>query len=110
VAAGVGHDGEVWLDSDQHPFKKRIKAIPAILSRVVDGKEFTPNLGSDWGRKVLEGYVLRNRVVHSSPGEVMPSVSKTELTTAVAAVRSYFVELANGAPKAFEHLRILLRD
>jgi len=110
VAAGVGHDGEVWLDSDQHPFKKRIKAVPAILSRVVDGKEFTPDLGSDWGRKILEGYALRNRVVHSSPGETMPSVSKAELTAAVNAVRSYFVELANGAPKAFEHVKILLND
>lgn len=109
VAAGVGHDGEVWLDSDQYPFKKRIKAIPAMLSRVVDGREFTPDFSTDWGRRLLEGYALRNRVVHSSPGETMPSVSKAELTSAVAAVRNYFAELARGAPKAFEHITILVK-
>jgi hypothetical protein len=110
VAAGVGHDGEVWLDNDQHPFKKRIKAIPAMLSRIVDGKEFSPDFSSDWGHRLLAGYALRNRVVHSSPGETMPVVSKAELSAAVEAVRCYFVELATGAPKAFEHLKILLKD
>jgi hypothetical protein len=110
VAAGVGHDGEIWVDSDQHPFKKRARAIPAILSRVVDGKELTIDLGSNWGRKLLDGYALRNNVVHSSPGATMPRVSKAELTAAVDAVRSYFGELAAGAPKAFGHMSILLKD
>lgn len=109
IAAGVGHEGEVWLDNDQHPFRKRIKAIPAMLSRIVDGKEFIPNLGTQWGNKLQEGYALRNRVVHSSPGETMPTVSKAELSAAVEASRSYFTELATGAPKAFEHLPILLK-
>jgi hypothetical protein len=36
AAVGVGHDGAVWLDSEQHPFKKRVKAIPAVLARCVD--------------------------------------------------------------------------
>lgn len=110
AAAGVGHDGEIWVDSDQHPFKKRVRAIPAILSRVVDGKELTVNLGSNWGQKLLDGYGLRNNVVHSSPGATMPRVSKAELTAAVDAVRSYFSELATGAPKAFGHMSILLKE
>jgi hypothetical protein len=41
VAVGVGHDGEVWVDSEQHPFKKRIKAIPAVLARCVAQKEYS---------------------------------------------------------------------
>src|SRR5206468_589212 len=36
-ALGVGHDSEVWVGEDHQSFKKRIKAVPAILSRHVDG-------------------------------------------------------------------------
>jgi hypothetical protein len=36
IAVGIGHDGEVWVDHDEHSFKARIKAIPAILSRRID--------------------------------------------------------------------------
>ena len=108
VAMGVGHDGEIWVDGDQHPFKKRVKAIPAVLARCIDGKDFVVDLGKGWGQDLLRGYVLRNGVVHSSPGEQMPRVSKDELRSAVTAVRAYFAELSSGVAGAFQHMEALL--
>jgi len=108
VAVGIGHDGEIWIDSDQHPFKKRVKAIPAVLARCVDRQEFIIDLGKGWGQDLLRGYALRNGVVHSSPGEQIPRVSMAELRSAVAAVRAYFTELACSVRGAFGHMDVLL--
>ena len=105
---GIGHDGEIWVDSDQHPFKKRIKAIPAVLARCIDGKDFIVDLGKGWGQDLLRGYALRNGVVHSSPGGQMPRVSKDELRSAVTAVRAYFAELSSGVRGAFQHMEAKL--
>lgn len=108
AAVGIGHDGEIFIDSDQQSFKKRVKAIPAVLARCVDRKEFIIDLGKSWGQDLLRGYVLRNGVVHSSPGEQIPRVSKAELRSALAAVRAYFTELARNARGSFGHMNVLL--
>jgi hypothetical protein len=110
VAVGIGHDGEVWLDSEQHPFKKRIKAIPSVLARCIDGVDFVIDLGGAQGQALLQGHGLRNQVMHSSPGIALPRVSKEELVKYSEAVRAYFSELATHAPKAFGHMRIFLND
>jgi hypothetical protein len=108
AAVGIGHDGEIFVDSDQQSFKKRVKAIPAVLARCVDRKEFIIDLGQGWGQDFLRGYALRNGVVHSSPGEHIPRVSKEELRSAVAAVRAYFTDLARNARGSFGHMDVLL--
>ena len=108
-AVGVGHDGEVWVGDDQHTFKTRIKAIPAILARRVDGKEANVDLGKQWGEHLLQGYRLRNKVMHSALGESLPRVTKRELATASKAVLAYFEEVASKAPSCFEYVRTLLR-
>ena len=110
VAVGVGHDGEVWMDTDQHSFKKRTKAIPAVLARCVDRKEFTVDLGASWAQDLLKGHALRNKVMHSPAGESIPRVSKEELKLSINAVHTYFEELANGIPGAFGHMLVLLKD
>jgi hypothetical protein len=110
AAVGIGHDGEVWVDSNQHPFKKRVKAIPAVLARCVDGKTLVVDLSKSWGQDLLKGHFLRSKVMHSSAGEVFPRVSKTELRASAKAVESYFEELADKIPVAFGHMHILLSD
>lgn len=111
AAVGVNHHGEVWVDTTQHPFKKRIKAIPAVLARCVDRIDFLPDLGGSRGNALLTGYDLRNRVMHStSPSAPLPRVSKQELRAASGAVRAYFEDLANRVPKAFGHMDVFLRD
>jgi hypothetical protein len=110
VAVGVGHDGEVWVDHDEHSFKARIKAIPAILSRRIDGKEYILNLGTDWGERLLYGNKLRNAVMHSSIDEPMQRVSKEELKNATDSVIRYFDELAGNAPATFGYLSTLLAN
>jgi hypothetical protein len=110
AAIGVGHDGEVWVDSDQHPFKKRIKAIPAVLARCCEGKEFAITLSNKWGADLLLGYTLRSSVMHSIPGQKMPIISKDELRRSALAVRSYFASLADNLPKTFGFMHTLLGD
>jgi hypothetical protein len=110
AAIGVGHDGEVWVDSDQHPFKKRIKAIPAVLARCCEGKEFAITLSGKWGADLLSGYTLRSAVMHSIPGQQMPVISKNELKRSALAVRSYFASLAGNLPKTFGFMHTLLAD
>jgi hypothetical protein len=107
-AVGVGHDGEVWLGEDHQSFKKRIKAVPAILSRRVDGHEEAVDLGGNWGRDLLEGQQLRNQVMHSSFGSPLPRVTKQELDRYTKAVFAYFQELRNKLPKSFEYVGVLL--
>jgi hypothetical protein len=107
MAVGVGHDGEIWVDSDHHSFRKKIRAIPAVLARRVDGKEFSVDLGSRWAQDLMRGHKLRNGVVHSSAGETTPRVSKGELISSVKAVRDYFAELGSSLPKSFAHASAL---
>jgi len=65
VAMGVGHDGEIWVDGDQHPFKKRIKrfrqswraALMGRISSSISGRA-GPGLAKrprtqKWGRTFL---------------------------------------------------------
>ncbi len=110
AAVYVGHDGEVWTDSDQHSFKKRVKAIPAVLARCVEGKEFSVSLGTSWGQELQNGHMLRSKVMHSSTGEQMPRISKDELRTSVRAVRAYFKELAQAIPSVFGHMEVFLKE
>jgi hypothetical protein len=110
AAVGIGHDGEVWIDSDQHSFKKRVKAIPVVLARCIDRKEFVVDLGKSQTQELLNGHALRSKVMHSSAGEHMPRVSKEELRSSVRAVHAYFEELANSVPGAFGHMLTLLED
>jgi hypothetical protein len=110
VAVRVGHDAEVWLEDDNHSFKSRIKAIPAILSRRVDHKEYVVNLGTKWGENLLNGYTLRNEVMHSGFSGPMPRISKDELRVSANAIRSYFEDLAMHAPVCFGHMTPLLGD
>jgi hypothetical protein len=110
AAVGIGHDGEVWADHDEHSFKTRIKAIPAILSRRIDGKEFSINLGTAWGEQFLSGNKLRNAVMHSSVGEPMPRVSKEEMKNATEGVIQYFDELAKNVSGTFGYISTLLKD
>lgn len=107
-AIGVGRDGEVWVGEDQHSFKKRIKAIPAILSRRVDQKELSIDLGTRWGEQLLGGHGLRSKVMHSAIGEAMPRISKAELCESGRAVYTYFDELGKGAPISFGYVPTLL--
>lgn len=107
-AVGVGHAGEVWLDIDHQYFKKRIKAVPAILSRRVDGKEESVDLGKRWGNDLLDGQVLRNKVMHSVFGEPLERVSKQELIRSAHAVFAYFRELSQKLPTTFQYMNVLL--
>src|ERR1039458_8017482 len=107
-AVGVGHDGEVWIGDDHQSFKKRIKAIPAILSRRVDGKEENIDLSKGWGKDLIAGQALRNRVMHSAFGEPLARVSKEELVRSAKAVFAYFQELATKLPITFEYMKVLL--
>ena len=108
-AVGVGHDGEVWIREDNQSFKKRIKAAPAILSRRVDGKEEVIDLSRQWGKDLIEGHLLRNRVMHSAFSEPLSRVSKEELVRSAKAVFSYFEELAAKLPKSFQYVTVLLK-
>jgi len=108
-ALGVGHDGEVWLDADHQSFKKRIKAVPAILTRRVEGKEEGIDLGKQWGKDLIEGQALRNSVMHSAFGEPLARVSKEELIRSAKAVFAYFEELTVKAPATFAHMKVLLK-
>lgn len=110
AAVGVGHDGEIWLDSEDHPFKKRIRAIPALLARCCEGEEFKIDLSGKWGADLLEGYALRCSVMHSTPGHPMAVVSKDELKRGTQAVRAYLTCLAEQLPKTFGILQPMLRD
>jgi len=107
-AVGVGHDGEVWVGDDPHSFKTRIKAIPAILSRRVDHKEFNIDLGTQWGERLLQGQIIRNKVMHSVMGEQMPRVSKAELLASANAIYEYFAALRKNVPLSFEYVSTLL--
>jgi len=110
AAIGVGHDGEVWTESDQHPFKKRIKAIPVVLARCCENGTFSVNLSDQWGRDLLDGYAMRSAVMHSTPEQPMPVVSKPELRRSARAIRSYLEALALGLPNTFKYIRIFLED
>jgi hypothetical protein len=69
AAVGIGYDGEVWIEGSQRSFKKRIKAIPAVLARCVDRNELVVNLGMTWAQDLLNGYSLRSQVMHSLQGK-----------------------------------------
>ncbi len=109
-AVGVGHDGEVWVGDDHQSFKKRIKAVPAILSRRVEGKEISIDLGKQWGKDLIEGQTLRNKVMHSAFGEPLPRVTKDELIRSAQAAFAYFDELALKLPITFEYMNFLLKE
>lgn len=108
-AVGVGHDGEAWVDDQHQSFKKRVKGVPTILSRRVDGREESIDLGRQWGEELLEGQVLRNCVMHSPFGEPLARVTKEELVRSAKAVFSYFEELATKLPTSFQHMSVLLK-
>ena len=108
-AVGLGHDGEVWFDDDHQSFKKRIKAVPAILSRRLDGREEFIDLGKSWGKDLIYGQGLRNHVMHSAFGEPLVRVTKQELILTAKAVFAYFEELATKLPRSFEHMNVLLK-
>jgi hypothetical protein len=108
LAVGIGHDGEVWLGEDHQSFKKRIKAVPAILSRRVDGKEANIDLSRQWGNEILIGNELRNNVMHSRYGKPLPRITKRELLLSFKAVFEYFEELSKELPTSFEYVKVLL--
>ncbi len=108
-ALGVGHDGEVWIGDDHQSFKKRIKAVPVILSRRVDGKEVSIDLSKQWGKDLIDGHDLRNRVMHSAFAEPLARVSKQELIRSAKAVFAYFEELVMQLPTTFQHMNVLLK-
>jgi hypothetical protein len=103
-AVGVGHDGEVWIGEDHQSFKKRIKAIPVVLSRRVESTEASIDLSKQWGRDLLEGQDLRNKVMHSVFGETLPRATKQELVRSAKAVFAYFEELIIKLPTTFNHI------
>ncbi len=109
-AVGIGHDGEVWVGEDHQSFKKRIKAVPVILSRRIEDKEETVNLSRQWGQDLLEGQDLRNRVMHSAFGEHLPRATKHELVRSFNAVFAYFEELTVKLPTTFNRVGLLLKD
>jgi hypothetical protein len=109
-AVGVGHDGEVWVGEDHQSFKKRIKAIPAILSRRVEGKEVSLDFGKKWGKNLIDGHALRNKVMHSAYGEPLPRVTKSELIRSAEAVVAYFEELRAKLPTTFQYVGILMKS
>ncbi|MGC2773526.1 MAG: hypothetical protein WA232_17660, partial [Candidatus Sulfotelmatobacter sp.] len=109
-AVGVGHDGEVWIGDDHQSFKKRIKAVPVILSRRVDGKEENIDLSKQWGKDLIDGQALRNRVMHSAFGEPLARVTKQELIRSAKAVFAYFRELAIKSPTTFQYMNLLLKS
>jgi hypothetical protein len=107
-ALGVRHDGEVWVGEDHQSFKKRIKGVPAVLSLRVDGKEEGIDLSRQWGKDLIDGQVLRNRVMHSAFAEPVARVTKQELIRSAKAVFAYFEELATKLPTTFQHMNVLL--
>ncbi len=107
-ASGVGHDGELWLNEDHQSFKKRIKAVPAILSRAIERKEGMVDLGRQWGKDLIVGKALRDRVMHPAYGQPLERISKTELIRSAKAVFAYFEELAKMWPETFEYLSVML--
>jgi len=108
-ASGVGHDGELSLSEDHQSFKKRIKAIPAILSRCVEGKELNVDLGRQWGKDLIDGKALRDAVMHSEFDQPLARVSKQELIRSAKAVFAYFEELVAKSPVTFEYLSVVLK-
>jgi hypothetical protein len=108
-ALGIGHDGEVWIGEDRQSFKKRIKAVPAILSLRVDGKAESIDLSTQSGKALLDGQDLRNKVMHSGFGEPLARVTKEELIRSARAVFAYFEQLTLKLPVTFQHMKILLK-
>jgi len=84
--------------------------VPAILSRRVDNNEVQVDLGQQWGKHLLEGNDLRNKVMHSALGEPLPRVTKKELVASAKAVFAYFEELTIKLPDSFNYMNILLKD
>jgi hypothetical protein len=101
-AIGLGHDGEVTVEEDRQSFKQRIRAIPRILARRVEGREIEINLGQQWGEQLIRGHELRNRLIHPPISNKVERVTLTELLAAAKAVKSYFAELATVAPEVFK--------
>src|SRR5439155_25697967 len=108
IAVGVGHDGEVWVGEDHQSFKKRIKAVRAILSGRVGGEVASIDLGEPWGNELLHGNDLRNNVMHSRLGQPLPRVTKRELFVSFKGVVTYFEELSRILPRSFEYVKLLL--
>jgi hypothetical protein len=106
----IGRDGEPMTDSDQHPFKKRVKAVPAVLARCLEGKEYALNLGAYWGQDLLLGHALRSNVMHTSQGGKLPTISKQELRRSIQAVREYFSDLASALPAIFGYMNVFLKE
>jgi hypothetical protein len=109
-ASGIRHDGELWFAEDHQSFKKRIKAVPAILARRVEGKQLRVDLGREWGKDLLEGKTLRDRVMHSGFGQPLSRVTKEELIRSAKAVFAYFEDLVSKSPVTFDYLGVFLKD
>lgn len=108
AAAGIGHDGEVFVEDEQHSFKTRIKAIPGILARCVEKKEFKLDLGEKWGADLLSGNDMRAKVMHTGLGQKVPRVSKDELMMAAKAICKYFEKLNKALPVTFAYMPELI--
>jgi len=106
----IDHDGEVWIGEDHQSFKKRIKAVPAILSRRIDPREEAVDLSREWGKDLLDGQALRSRVMHSDFGAPLPRVTKAELARYAEAVLAYVRELSQKLPVSFNYVEVLLQD
>jgi hypothetical protein len=107
-AIRVGLDGQVLFEEDRQSFKQRIVAVPRILSRRVERRDDPVELSKRWGSQLLDGHKLRDRVIHAPVGVPVPRVSMLELLTAANAVKNYFEELINKAPRVFAAYEVLL--
>jgi hypothetical protein len=96
---------EVWISDDHHSLKKRIKAVPAILSRHVDQREQSIDLSRQWGKDLIEGQALRNRVMHCGFAEPLARISMQELVRSANAICAFFEELAVKLPSNFSVLK-----
>lgn len=102
IAIGIGHDGEVSIEDEHQPFKKRILAIPRILARRVEGRELKIDLSKQWGEHLLQGNEIRSKLVHSPIGVSIPRVPLGDLLLYARAMKSYFTELCSASPTVFQ--------
>ena len=76
----------------------------------MDGKEESIDLSKQWGKDLIDGQVLRNRVMHSAFAEPLARVTKHELIRSAKAVFAYFQELTIKSPVTFQYMNLLLKS
>ena len=74
----------------------------------MNGKEENVDLGKLCGKHLIDGQVLRNKVMHSAFSEPLERVSKQELIRSAHAVFAYFRELSQKLPMTFQYMNVLL--